>query len=125
MARVLVIDDEKTIRWMFRELLELQGHQVAEAPDGKAGLERYRARPADLVIVDLRIPEPEGLHIIMELRRLDPGCKIIAISAGSRDGALDLLPAAKTAGAQRTFHKPFNLDEMETAIRELLGSVRA
>jgi CheY-like chemotaxis protein len=125
MARILVIDAEKTIRWMFREMLEPQGHQVAEAPDGTTGLERYRAQPADLVIVDLRRPDRAGVDTVMELRRLNPGCKIIATSAGSRDGAPDPLPAAQDAGAQRTFRKPFSLDEMETAIRELLGSVHA
>lgn len=123
MTRVLVIDDEESIRWVFREMLEPQGYQIAEAPDGKVGLELYRKQPADLVIVDLLMPEKEGLETILELRRMDPGSKIIAISGGFLDGAFDLLPVARKFGAQRTFHKPFNLDEMEVAIRELLGPV--
>lgn len=124
MAQILIIDDDERIRWLFRQMLEPQGYQVAEAPDGKVGVDLYRKEPADLVVVDLLMPEKEGLETIMDLRRIDRQVKIIAISEGLLAG-VDFLPVAKKLGAQHTFQKPFNLEEMQAAIRELLSPVHA
>ena len=59
MHRILVIDDEETIRDIFRQMLEMEGFEVAEAPDGREGMMLQRKRPADLVITDLIMPDKE------------------------------------------------------------------
>lgn len=122
MGHILIIDDEEPLRWTLRQLFESAGHLVAEAGNGALGLDLYRARPADLVIVDLLMPDMDGLETILGLRRRDPGAKIIAISGGGYfAGSFDFLPIAKKCGAQRVLHKPFALTEMEAAVRDLLG----
>lgn len=122
MSRVLVIDDDELIRRLFRQMLAQQGHRVVEALDGKEGVALYQKEPADLVVVDLLMPEKDGLETIMDLRRINRHLKIIAISEGLIDG-VDFLPIAKKLGAQYTFQKPFNPEEVQAAIRELLGPV--
>jgi DNA-binding NtrC family response regulator len=121
MKRVLVIDDDDQIRSLLREMLELVGYVVVDAPDGKSGARLFRKQPTDLVITDIFMPEQEGLETIRELRRDYPEVKIIAISGGGATGHLAYLPAAEKFGALRTFSKPFDLHEMLDAVRELLG----
>ena len=121
MAKILIIDDEEQVRLYLRSILEPEGHEVVEAPDGKVGLQLYREEPVDLIITDVFMPEKEGLETIRELRREYPEVKIIAISGGGRTGNLDFLPLAKTFGALRTLAKPFDRQEMLDAVQEVLG----
>ena len=121
MAKILIIDDEEQVRLYLRSILEPEGHEVVEAPDGKVGLQLYREEPVDLIITDVFMPEKEGLETIRELRSEYPEVKIIAISGGGRTGNLDFLPLAKTFGALRTLAKPFDRQEMLDAVQEVLG----
>lgn len=120
MARILIIDDEDQARRMLHQVLERAGYEVVVARDGSEGLERFRADPTDLIITDILMPEKEGLETIMDLRREFPEAKIIAMSGGGRAGNLDFLEIAGVLGAQRTLHKPFKLQEMLEAVRDLL-----
>jgi DNA-binding response OmpR family regulator len=119
-ARILIIDDEDQARRMLHQVLERAGYEVVVAQDGNEGLERFRADPTDLIITDILMPEKEGLETIMELRREFPQAKIIAMSGGGRAGNLNFLEIAAVLGAQRTLHKPFELQEMLEAVRDLL-----
>jgi CheY-like chemotaxis protein len=120
MARILVIDDEDEMRAMIRQLLEGEGYEVSEAPDGEIGMRKYKSKPCDLVITDIFMPVKEGIGTIVDLRRDFPDLKIIAITGGSRYSPEDFLSAAKAVGATRTFAKPFDLKEFLAAIKELL-----
>jgi DNA-binding response OmpR family regulator len=122
MARILVIDDDSQVRDMLKQFLERAAYEVGVAPDGYAGLKLHRADPADLIITDIVMPEKEGLETIMEFRCHFPGVQIIAISGGGKIGPHDYLHTAKAMGAQKTFSKPFDLQELMTAVRELLPS---
>jgi len=114
MPSVLVVDDEDQIRQLIRETLEQAGYDVQEARDGKEGLERYRTQPADLVIMDILMPDQDGLESIMTLRREFPSSRVIAITGGSdMIGILNFLDVAKMLGARRTLQKPF---EMKTLL---------
>jgi CheY-like chemotaxis protein len=114
MPSVLVVDDEDQVRQLIRETLEQAGYDVQEARDGKEGLERYRAKPADLVIMDILMPDQDGLESIMTLRREFPAARVIAITGGSdMIGILNFLDVAKMLGARRTLQKPF---EMKTLL---------
>ena len=117
--RVLVIDDEPQIRKLIRSALEGRGYSVDEAADGREGARRFRERPPDLVIVDIFMPEKEGIETILELRHVDPSIKCIAISGGGLSGSLVYLKHAEYFGALRTFSKPFLLSEMLDAVGEL------
>ena len=121
MARILVIDDDELLRGALRTALEGAGYDVMEAADGKAGLRLQRESGADLVVVDIFMPEQDGLEVIRGLRAEAPQPKIVAISGGGRIGQIDALRAAAAFGASRTLQKPFEPRELLTAVRELLA----
>ena len=120
MARILIIDDDAQLLAMLRQVFEREGYEVVEAPDGKEGLRRYRENPTELIITDLIMPENEGIETIMELRRDFPDVKIIAMSGGGINNPGTYLDLAKKLGAQYTFAKPFEREELLYAVRELL-----
>jgi CheY-like chemotaxis protein len=119
MARVLVVDDESEMRKVLREALERRGHSVDEAANGREALRQFADAQPDLVILDLIMPEMEGIETIQALRRKCPAVPIIAISGGGRLNPEDYLSMAGQIGAQRTFAKPFALKEILTAVLEL------
>jgi two-component system, chemotaxis family, chemotaxis protein CheY len=117
MPSVLVVDDQDQVRQLIRETLEQAGYEVEEARDGKEGLERYRATSPDLVIMDILMPDQDGLEVIMTLRREFPDTRVIAMTGGSDAiGLLNLLDVAKMLGARRTLHKPFELKVLLDAV---------
>ena len=123
MARILIIDDDASIRTAFRPFLERAGHEVIEAKDGRTGIELHEARPADLVITDLYMPGHDGIETIRHLRRQYPGLKIIAWSGADQTGTMDLREAAQLLGAQRTFKKPVDVQQLLVAVEDLLSSI--
>ena len=117
MPSVLVIDDEDQVRQLIRETLELAGYEVEDARDGKEGLERYRAKSTDLVIMDILMPDQDGLESILALRREFPASRVIAITGGSdMIGVLNFLDVAKMLGARRTLQKPFEMKTLLDAV---------
>ena len=122
MPSVLVVDDEDQIRQLIRETLEQAGYDVQEASNGKQGLERYRTKPADLVIMDILMPDQDGLESIMTLRREFPASRVIAITGGSdMIGILNFLDVAKMLGARRTLQKPFDVNVLLEAVAAEAG----
>jgi CheY-like chemotaxis protein len=119
-ARILVVDDDALLRGAIRVVLESAGYEVIEAGDGSAALRLYREQPVDLLLVDLFIPEPDGLEVIRTVRAEVPDAKIIAMSGGG-SLKLDLLAAAEAFGASRTLWKPFVQGVLLTTVRDLLG----
>lgn len=122
MAGILLVDDDEQFRSMLGESLRLAGYEVAEAHDGREGIELYRDHPGYLIITDLIMPEQEGLETIQELRRIYPKAKIIAISGGGRHGSFDYLKMAKTLGARQVLAKPFSRQEILEAITQVMAS---
>lgn len=117
MPLVLVVDDEDQIRQLIRESLELAGYEVEEACNGKEGLERYRTKSADLVIMDVLMPDQDGLESILTLRREFPHSRVIAMTGGSdMIGMLNFLDVAKMLGARRTIQKPFEVRSLLEAV---------
>ena len=121
MARILIVDDEVQIRILIRQILEKQGYEVDEAEDGKIALRKFKENPFDLVIMDLIMPEKEGIETIMELKREYKDAKIIAISGGGRIGPENYLKSAGRLGASYTFTKPIENEELLKAVKELLA----
>jgi CheY-like chemotaxis protein len=114
MARILLIDDDDSVRTMLRLTLVHFGHTVIEARNGKEGLELFQHANADLLITDIVMPEKEGLEVLMELRKKHPPVTSIAISGG------DYLHMAKLMGAAKVLAKPFSTNLLIEAIDELL-----
>lgn len=122
MARILVIDDEAIIRRMLRTALEREGHEVLEAHHGEEGIRLHQAKPAELVITDMLMPELDGVEVIMEMRRQTPELKIIAMSGGGHFGQTETLDIAKPLGAFSTVRKPFRLEVMLEAVDRALAA---
>lgn len=113
MPSVLVVDDEDQLRQLIREILEQAGYQVTEARDGKEAVLQYRLAPADVVIMDILMPEQDGLETTSTLRREFPNVKIIAITGSSEMiGILSFLDVAKMLGAHRALQKPFDMQTL-------------
>lgn len=120
MAKILIIDDEEQVRSFMRKILQLSGHEVIEASNGKMGLKLYSDNPADLIITDLIMPEKEGIETILEIKGSDPAAKIIAISGGGQVLAEDYLSLAKGLGAFSTISKPFSRAKMMEVVKAAL-----
>jgi len=116
--RVLVVDDETEVRQYFSTLLKEAGYDVVEASDGSEAVAAMRASAADLILLDLVMPEQEGLETIQLLRAEFPAAKIVAIS-GKFEGKF--LSVARHLGAHIAMAKPVEADKLLAAIRELLA----
>lgn len=119
MATILVIDDEESIRTLLRDVLVKAGHKVLEARDGREGLSVYGKGKVDLVIMDMLMPNTDGLEATLELTREYLDAKIIAITGAQ--GERNFLDVAKLFGARRTFEKPFDLTELLAAVEQELA----
>jgi len=93
---------------------------VLEASNGKIGAKLFREDRTELIITDIFMPEKEGLEIIKELKKDSPTLKVIAISGGGRKRDFRFLEMAETFGADRSFSKPFERQEILEAIQELV-----
>ena len=122
MARLLVIDDDPTIRALVAGLLEELGHSVVEAIDGRAGLALFAKQGFDLVVTDIVMPEQEGIETIGAIRRLSRAVPILAISGSATVGSSgDYLRAAAALGASATLQKPIVPDAFVATIERLLA----
>jgi len=120
MANILVVDDDRQVCDLLKQVLEDRGDTVTCASNGVEGIKEYRSHPADLIILDILMPEKEGLETILDLRREFPQVKIIAMSGGSERAKLDLLDLARRLGAQHTIDKPFQLNTLTDLVTQTL-----
>ncbi len=122
MARILLVDDDDTLRKLLSRMLSRTEHELEEARTGFEALDSYRKRPAEVVITDIIMPDKEGLETIRELRKINPEVKIIAMSGGGRVNATDCLMLARGLGANLTLEKPFSNEELLAAVSSVLAA---
>jgi two-component system response regulator (stage 0 sporulation protein F) len=115
MATILVIDDAAPIRLLLSTALQSDDHDVMQASSGREGLSLYQQRPLDLVIVDMLMPELNGLQTIMAFTRAFLNVKFIAVSGMGGDQTM--LKIASQLGARQTLCKPFGMEELLWAVR--------
>jgi|GEM_PF-508833 len=118
-GKVLVVDDEESIRKLFAEILSGGGYEVDVAADGGQAQKILEAGSYDLVITDLVMPNREGIETIRAIRQSYPGVKIIAVS-GAFVGSF--LKTAAMLGADATLMKPVSPDQLIEAVRKTLGT---
>lgn len=117
MLSVLIVDDQVKICQLIRDALEGEGYHIEEARDGKARLECYREQTVDLVLMDILMPDQDGLEAIMAFRREFPDSRIIAMNGGTDGiGVPNVLDGATLLGARRTLQKPFELQALLDAV---------
>ena len=122
MARVLVADDEPKLGKLVGEMLTLDGHTVVRVEGGRAALIELGAKPLDVVVTDLKMPEVDGMSVLREARARAGGPDVVVMTAfGSTDEAV----AAMKAGAADYLTKPFSMDELRMRVRRLADAREA
>lgn len=116
--RILVVDDDPTIRRLVADLLHNEGYEVLQAPDGAAGVALAEAHRPDLILLDLAMPRTSGLEVLENLRRNDPTREIpvIVVSAYA-----PLLSADLRAGATSVLQKPFAVDALLEEVEQVVS----
>lgn len=120
-AQVLLVDDDPDFRDALGKQLVHAGYSVAQASDGEEAIEWLKQHTADLVILDIVMPNKEGLETILALRRSHPGLPVIAVSGGGRIDAHDYLHLAENLGAAAVLAKPFPFAELQKHITKALS----
>lgn len=117
--RVLIVDDEASLRMTLAANLELEGFDVEIAQDGREALEMFRARPFDLVLSDIRMPQMNGVELFRELRALAPDLPVVLMTGFAVE---TLVEQVIREGAFAVLPKPFTIDHVVAA---LLRAARA
>jgi CheY-like chemotaxis protein len=120
MATILVCDNEEILRGLIAATLDGLGHELVEARDGHEALEVVKARPPDLVLLDMMMPGKSGLDVLRELRAAPELGDVPVVMLTARSQAEDRAAAA-SAGATRFLAKPFRPADLITLVEELLS----
>jgi len=119
--RILIADDDDGVRSMLARRLTSAGYEVLEATDGRRCLDVLRTTPVDLVILDIFMPELDGIAVIARASRDFAHVPILAMSGGGTVARDQTLEIARRLGAAGTLSKPFEQDELVSAVRDLVG----
>lgn len=115
--RILIADDEKNMRWVLGQSLSAEGFEVVEAADGKEALAAIGESEPDVMILDHRMPAPDGMEVLRRIRAKDLSFPIIMLTA---HGNVAQAVEAMKAGASEYLTKPFDLDELKLSISKAL-----
>jgi two-component system nitrogen regulation response regulator NtrX len=117
MASILIIDDERAIRNVLKDILNNEGYNTDEAPDGEEGLKKFKAGNFDLVLCDIKMPKIDGIEFLQQAKQLNGDVPIIIISGhGNIDTAVD----AVKKGAFDYISKPPDLNRLLITIRNAM-----
>lgn len=117
MTKILIIDDEKSIRHTLREILEYEKYEIEEAENGKTGLEKLKEKDFDVVLCDVKMPEMDGLEVLEHAGHLDHIPQFIMISAHA---TIDTAVDATKKGAYDFIQKPPDLNRLLLTIKNAL-----
>ena len=121
MASILIIDDERAIRNVLKEILTNEGYKVDEAVDGEEGLKKFTAGGYDLILCDIKMPKMDGIEFLQQASVINPDVPIIIISGhGNIETAVD----AVKKGAYDYISKPPDLNRMLITIRNAMDKNR-
>jgi two-component system, NtrC family, nitrogen regulation response regulator GlnG len=120
-ARVLVADDEDSVRWVLEKALRKANYTVTSVPDGEEALRAFEAEPYDLVLLDVRMPGVDGLTALARLKGRWPDAQVVVMTA---HGTMDTAIQAMQRGAYDYLAKPFDLDEVMLLVERALTARR-
>lgn len=125
MAKILVVDDDTLVRTSLSYALEDAGHQVVQAGNGDEGLAALNRETFDAVVLDILMPEREGIETIREIRKTWAALPVLAISGGDKTGWSDFLRMASVLGANDSMAKPFTASDFVDRVMRLVNGVKA
>jgi two-component system chemotaxis response regulator CheY len=116
---ILVVDDAAFMRMMVKDILTKNGYTVlGEAENGQKAIEKYKELNPDLVIMDITMPEVDGIQAVKEIKKIDPNAKIVMCSAMGQQA---MVIESIQAGARDFIVKPFQADRVIEAVKKVLG----
>lgn len=117
MPKIMIVDDAQFMRVRISKLLSGHGYEVVEAEDGNQAVKTYQKASPDVVLMDVTMPEKDGLQALTEIRRFDPKAKVIMLTALGQES---IVVQAVQAGARDYVVKPFDPDRIMTALQKAL-----
>lgn len=118
-GKILIVDDAAFMRMMIKDTLKNNGYEnFIEAADGELAVQMYKAEKPDLVIMDITMPNKNGLDALKEIRQIDPNAKIIMCSAMGQES---MVVEAIRNGAKDFIVKPFKADRILKTVQGIIG----
>lgn len=121
-TKILVVDDEEMIRFAFEEFLKDEGYLPLLAPSAEAAIHVMKAESPEIVFLDFRLPERDGLDLLRDIREIDPGVAVVLMTAF---GTMDVVIKAMQRGAYEYLTKPLDLDRIRIIIKRILEGKRS
>src|SRR5262245_32018393 len=118
---ILIVDDEKTIRWSLGEGLRKAGFDILEAASGEEGLQLFADKAPDCVLLDMRLPGVDGIEVLRRMRKDNPDVPIIVMTAY---GEVEKAVESMKLGAYDFVAKPFLIEKMKVTIEHALETSR-
>ncbi len=120
MAKVLVIDDEVNVRMLTGTLLKRLGYEVLLADNGQMGLELYRQDPPDVIVLDVKMPEMDGVEVLKQIRSVDPKQPVIVVTG---DGNPETEREVQALGVTEFIIKGSSLPSLGDPLKRLLKAI--
>jgi two-component system, OmpR family, response regulator len=119
MAKILVIDDEQSIRNLLDTILRRKGYDVVLADSGRKGLEIFRRERPDVIVLDLKMPEMDGLTVLRQIHSLDPKKPVIILTGA---GTAEAEQQVRALGVTEYVEKEFSLHLLGDSLKRLLNN---
>jgi DNA-binding NtrC family response regulator len=119
MTKILVIDDEQGIRHLLDTLLRRKGYDVVLAESGRQGLELFRRERPDVIVLDLKMPEMDGLTVLRQIQNLDPGKPVIILTGA---GTAEAERQVRALGVTEYVEKEFSLHLLGDSLKRILNN---
>ena len=118
-SRILIVDDAAFMRMMIKDILTKNGFEVVgEAENGAKAVEKYQELRPDLTMMDITMPEMDGISAVKQIKKIDPAAKVIMCSAMGQQA---MVIEAIQSGARDFIVKPFQSDRVLEAVRKTIG----
>ncbi len=116
---ILIVDDAAFMRMMIRDVLTKNGYEIlGEAENGQKAIEKFKELNPDLVIMDITMPEVDGIQAVKEIKKIAPEAKVVMCSAMGQQA---MVIEAIQAGARDFIVKPFQADRVIEAVKKVIG----
>ncbi|RPJ11771.1 MAG: sigma-54-dependent Fis family transcriptional regulator [Deltaproteobacteria bacterium] len=119
-GKILIVDDEKLVRWSLKEEFQKEGYRADVAGDGAEALAKLNGEEYDLVLLDIRLPDINGIEILQKIKQIGPNVVVMMMTAY---GDIETAVQAMKAGAYDYISKPFNIGEIRTRVERALETL--